>query len=765
MIRKRVRSGTDSLAKTNFARSALFESFGYAALAGLFVLTTFLPGEQNERSGIVHLPAILWSATAGLGMIWTFWKRKTPPETKPGQKEWSDLKCTTTDLFVYSFFAWTIISILWNLWPGRGGAPRSSLNMLSVWILLLSAWFLLRQTVCNLKIVVILLGLMFAVQFSQAVLGIYQEFVEIPEIQRRFDQDPIKLVSQADPTIEPGSSNWERLANRLRTAAPSGTYPLSNSLGGLLACWLTLSTGFFLFQWIRRKTFAVSDGLFAVLLFLSFLCLIYTKCRSAYVALGLGFILLSLTLVRQKLLPSSRNVWKVFWGTGIASVVLIGIVLSTSSGKTVLSGAKKSLGFRLEYWQASLDMIRDYPIFGCGSGNFKQTYTKYRLPFSSEEIADPHCFAVEIAATSGLPALLCFCIPIGSILVFCYRNPITQTRLFVGENETSISLDACFGAGLFACWLAFFLSFLGEAPMSLAAPIIATFLFPLTAWLLKKILPDEQNETSVLPRLMGIALIVLFVHLLAAGGISVPSTALTLWVLAAGILVYRDNDGKHGPKTVKLPFEHKNTPDRHRICPKIFYFALLVFWGSSAVFVNQLSFRPIVASLSPEIRLESERNPLQRIALLQEAAEADPYSSSIRDRLAMECFGAWLATSDPNWEHKMMTAQNDALRLNPRSATLRFAVAERMNVAFQRTGESKHGNSALKYYAEAVERYPNNARFHAEWSQLLWRIGQKSEAIEQRDLALKLDDQMPHLDQKLSDEQRKALSEFDQNGL
>lgn len=738
MIRKRVRSATAQNTETVDTKMFSFKSFGYAVLATLLALTTFLPGEQNERSGIVHLPTILWSAAAAGWMILSLWRRKTSLEGA-----WPVLKGTKIDLFVYAFFAWTGLSIFWNLLPGQGGAPRPSLNMLSVWILLLSAWFLLRQTLRHSKIIFLLIGIVFAVQFSQAVFGIYQEFIEIPEIQRQFDRDPVGIVFLADPTIEPGSANWERLANRLRTAVPSGTYPLSNSLGGLLACWLTLSIGVFLFQLIRRKKFTVSDGVFSVLLFISFLCLIYTKCRSAYVALVFGFVLLLINFLRNEFWKISRNIWRIALGTGFAAVVLVGIVLSTSSGKTVLSGAEKSLGFRLEYWEASLGMIRDYPILGCGSGNFKQTYTKYKLPRSSEEIADPHCFAVEIAATSGLPALILFCIPIGFILISAWRPSIKKTD----SERHSTELGFSFIAGLLGCWLAFFISFLGEAPMSVVAPMIATFVFPLMAWLMKKIHSDEQNEASVLSQIMTIALIVLLVHLLAAGGISVSSTALSLWFLAAGILSCRDGESKNSAKTVRLSF-------------KIFYFTLLFFWGYSSVFVNQQSFRPIVASLPAIVSLESERNHLQRIALLREATEADPYSFSTRDRLAMECFGAWISTSDMAWEREMLAVQDDALRLNPRSATLRFAVAERMNSVFQRTGDAKYQDLALKYYSEAIEHYPNNARFHAALSQLFWKIGQTGEAITHRDLALKLDDQMFHLDQKLSEEQRKMLSEL-----
>ncbi len=53
-------------------------------------------------------------------------------------------------------------------------------------------------------------------------------------------------------------------------------------------------------------------------------------------------------------------------------------------------------------------MIADHPWFGCGPGNFKSYYTRYKVPEASETIADPHNFLLEIAATAGVPALTLF---------------------------------------------------------------------------------------------------------------------------------------------------------------------------------------------------------------------------------------------------------------------------------------------------------------------------------------------------------------------
>ena len=76
--------------------------------------------------------------------------------------------------------------------------------------------------------------------------------------------------------------------------------------------------------------------------------------------------------------------------------------------REVITEAPKSLLYRWQYWRATCDMIGDHPWFGCGLGNFKSYYTRYKAPEASETIADPHNFLLEIAATAGLPSLVLF---------------------------------------------------------------------------------------------------------------------------------------------------------------------------------------------------------------------------------------------------------------------------------------------------------------------------------------------------------------------
>jgi hypothetical protein len=627
---------------------------------------------------------------------------------------------------VYGFFAVVCFSTVWNLLPGHGGAPRPGFNMLSVWLGLAAAWFLFRQTLQNRQTVTAIFGVALAVMLSEALLGLHQQFIGIPDMLRQFEAAPERTIAQIDSSIKPETPDWDRLVARLKTAGPMGTYPMTNSLGGVLGCWFMFLLGFFVL--CLPPTLRLRLGLISITGIL-LVCFVLTKCRSGLVAVGVGVVLLAFLLLRRH----SGN--KLFFVSFIIAVILT-VTLLASSGKSLVSGAGRSLGFRLEYWQASLEMIRDYPVFGCGSGNFKQTYMQYKLPQSSEEISDPHNFVVEIAAVSGLPALLLFVVPFGFLLCGGFRT----VSIPLPKNEDSPrSGFFLFCGGLFGCWLAFFLSFNSEAGMDFLAPVFATIAFPIIAFLFKR--PGNEIPSS----LITITLTAFFVHLLASGGISVTSTAICLWLLAA-VLVNRRKDTEINLRVV-------------RICT-VFLLAAAI------IFVHQTGFKPVLKANPLSMLAEEETDGLRRIALLRQAVQADPWSSVMQEHLATELFRFWLFSPD-HTERKTETLeiQIQAIRLMPRSATLRFVFAERLNLLFEKTGDRELADAALEYYRNAVLLYPNIAKFRASFALLLWKTAgdsndKRKEALQQCDIALQLDDSMPHADQKLTPEQRLLLQQL-----
>ena len=135
-------------------------------------------------------------------------------------------------------------------------------------------------------------------------------------------------------------------------------------------------------------------------------CLVLTRSRSGCIAAGVGLVLVWLLVRRRRF----RLGWRV---PAVVAVLLAAAVAVGTLHRERLAQASKSFGYRLQYWQSSLEMIADHPWLGCGPGNFQDAYTRYKLPEASEEIADPHNFLLEIWATAGTPAAIAFLAVLG----------------------------------------------------------------------------------------------------------------------------------------------------------------------------------------------------------------------------------------------------------------------------------------------------------------------------------------------------------------
>ncbi len=141
-----------------------------------------------------------------------------------------------------------------------------------------------------------------------------------------------------------------------------------------------------------------------------------TKSRSGFLAVtavGLAAIVLSRFVrgtanKRTNAQVDTANAGRFTWmmgGAALLTLMCVSIWL-LSSDRLVLSEAPKSILYRLEYWQATSRMIRDYPLTGVGMGNFQSYYPIYKLPAASEVIADPHNWLFDLAANCSLPLLI-----------------------------------------------------------------------------------------------------------------------------------------------------------------------------------------------------------------------------------------------------------------------------------------------------------------------------------------------------------------------
>jgi putative inorganic carbon (HCO3(-)) transporter len=63
---------------------------------------------------------------------------------------------------------------------------------------------------------------------------------------------------------------------------------------------------------------------------------------------------------------------------------------------------------RLAFWQAALDMWRDFPLLGVGLGNYPIAYARYSLPKWRMALGHAHNYYLNVAAETGLIGLLAY---------------------------------------------------------------------------------------------------------------------------------------------------------------------------------------------------------------------------------------------------------------------------------------------------------------------------------------------------------------------
>src|SRR5262249_3472578 len=147
--------------------------------------------------------------------------------------------------------------------------------------------------------------------------------------------------------------------------------------------------------WWRTGLLAVCAGVTAAALWL-------THSRGAILGLGVVAVL-------------GLALWQRGWLAGHKLLALGGLVAFVAAGWSAYQAGLLNFRFgkeegglqaRLTYWPATVKMIADRPWWGVGPGNFGNAYPRYMLPSATEQIKDPHNFALEMWATAGLFALI-----------------------------------------------------------------------------------------------------------------------------------------------------------------------------------------------------------------------------------------------------------------------------------------------------------------------------------------------------------------------
>jgi O-antigen ligase len=672
-----------------------------AAMTALVVARVLFPSESAASQGDGLSMVMLWIA---IGVFWLLGVVGRPLFA---------LRFGWTDAAVLLLVIWTAVA---SLWAVQHGTPRPAVNMLWEWVGLGLCFFLARQFIVTPRERRAIVAVMIAVAVGVSVYGLYHAWWEMPQTRAMYKANPDAAMRQVGLWFPPGSPGRKLLEDRLDNTQPMATFALTNSLAAFLTPWLVMLIGVIgCSVRSRKRLLALAACLIPIAV-----CLLLTESRSGYIAVCVGALAIWL-------LGRGRQI-RIGWKLPVALVTIAAVFLCAAlaiKGTAVLGRASKSFGYRVQYWHSSLRMIADHPWLGCGPGNFQATYTQYKLPEASEEVADPHNFLLEICATAGTPAALAFL----AVLACALRNAHDAWPHVLAGGVLGFLLSVPMGILCAAP--------LGPAPVLLGLPLAAASVALTLGWI----------REGTLPRwLPGVCVVALLINLLAAGGITYPGIAGSFWLLLALSLDDR------GSRTWDIAAA----------------WAALAVLLALSVACYFTAYRPVLACQA-ELRLV-EQEPANAIKHLEAAAAADPLSSEPWNQLAALQIEAWRQQPERVDLARFWEARDKAMRLAPNSSARWLTAGDWAFQAYSTTDQ--HGKrlapeaiqSAVESYSRAVQLYPNNALGRAKLAEACLAAGDRSAFRREAEMALRLDQITPHSDKKLPDQLRTRLRELLKTG-
>lgn len=743
------------------------------AMALLFVTRAYYPSEDAE---------------AGTGLVWVFLLLGVA-----GVAVASNLLSGVTRLrwsWVDALVLATVVLVGFS--ASHAADRRSAITMAWEWGAMGLLYGLARNLPRTRGESATLAAVMVATAVAVAAYGLYQIPVEFAQLRRMFELNPDVLYRQLG--ITPGTPEADSFKQRLMYSnEPFSTFALANSLAGFLVGPVVILFAVALENLKRdgRGSRWSSLALASIPGLVLLVCLILTKSRSAYVGVGLALVVLAWNF--RDAIPRR---WLAASGVGLTVLVLALIVAGVATRQLdvqILTEAKKSLGYRLEYWAGAWGVITDAPPpfaaglgangmldggvaepdprstrafwWGVGPANFAGPYLRHKLPEASEAVQDPHNLILEVWAESGVFAAVALAASlVFGVATILGRSKNAEVDLNTPERPEANArttperhgwLITIAGLGWFGVWA------LGELNPVTQKDTLMRWLILGAAWLLSALLIGPIWARRPIPALgLGAAVLALAVHLLASGGIGIPSVAMALWVaLALGLNLREDR------ACGRLRVAGGLGPGVALACgwamlAGTFYGAVMPGWKSDLAIAEGDA---AMAARPPAF--EVARGAYER------AIETDHYS--VRP---------WLALADleyrfwrsPETKERNKTAWNrvllcfdkaleanyrdpDNLGLRRRQASYARTILNELPADANPFELVELKSTIAKATRQAVRLYPTSASLRAELAQASEDIGMHADAATEAKVALQLDAMMPHADKKLPNNLRSYL--------
>ena len=702
------------------------------------------------------------------------------------------------------------------------GHKRAAINMLWEWIGLGVSYFLVRQMLRTAADQQHVLNSFVVVFVALAGLGLWQHYVWYPsaskeyqelrselndlnrgtvrgltgaQMRRRAEEIQLEFDRQGIPRDPESLALWEQRLNS--SSEPFALFALANTFAGLLAMGLII----LLDAALRTRGSPSFWTLWLPGTFLVAFCLILTKSRSAWIGLLAGLTFLLFQYFKQhnrwSIIPNAEsadrhqqseersrtNTLRVrkhrsrgeggrsrfVWAVAFLAVVGVFVGIATLSGgidHAVLSEAKKSLNYRVEFWTGTWEVIKERPVLGTGPGNFRQHYLKYKLPESSEEIAAPHNFVLDVWSNGGsvsLCALLVFVaaavrlstqIPSRAVVGLLDSEAVSDTR---GSRFVSLGTLASFAILLFGDWT------MGQQIdlriVALMAAVVVLCLM-LSRYAARSYKNNSSNTSHSALAAAGLALLI---HLLAADGIAMPAVTQSLLLLFACLVSRNECETAKSGAEANAREEPPNVRSVRRpimVCGGLSLLLSVLCLMTATLPVLK---RNIMIQLS-DTSLYEQHNSRRAMSYLGRAAEADPFSPIPLQRLAELTYReSKITTSEAGIGFGQATELAElAIENDPFSSNGYRKLGNWYFQRYQRFGNMDDAVSAVKSFQKSLERYPNNARLVAEFATALSGTADVR-ASQMAVRALELDQinrQAGHRDRFLPDDIRAALGKI-----
>lgn len=434
------------------------------------------------------------------------------------------------------------------------------------WLALFVALFLIRQLATSESDRRHLLAALIASAVSLSAYAIYQYAVELPKLQQHLQPTtpevrytprhvvafwgnaipgPLPViplihrvvVEQADAATLERQDFQRQLSRRIEENLHAfATFAHPNTFAGYLVLFLPAML-VAIYLCYRRQHTGLQAILAGTVVVIVLLALFLTHSRGAILGLGLAVGAIALLAGVRRWIPLKNGLLLAAVAGVFVAILLMG-ALDPLLGKS--GGTARN---RLDYWSSTWTMIQANPLGGVGAGNFGNEYPRYMNPGAYETIQDPHNFALEMWAATGIVALLGILLALGGFfrhLLFTFRAE--EPRIVNKNDEEPIEGPRWefYLWGSVGLLLAYVLQRTGLSPLDLVRSLMETeddlfmdnFLSVVRAviWFAVFALFAGIRWPG---RLMSMALTVgvaaLLINLCVSGGINAPSLALPLW--------------------------------------------------------------------------------------------------------------------------------------------------------------------------------------------------------------------------------------------